>query len=348
MGIGPTGENLIFLLSQQRAGSTLLQRILAGHPEVHTTAEPWLMLHPIYALRQAGHQADYNAALAFKGLQDFCGTLEGGQEHYVEALRRMAVHLYDTACQQAGRSYFLDKTPRYYLIIPELVRVFPAAKFVILLRNPLAVLASILNTWVKDHWVLLPRYRDDLLVAPKRLLAGMELLGDRAIVVRYEELVSDPVGQVRAVCDRLGLEFDPGMVEYGRVPKPAGDLGDPTGVAKHSRPTRRSLDRWLEMGETSQTRQLAEGYLRALGPDLLAGLGYNYDDLAASLRDIPCKAGRIVFSWKQVVQPDPALQKRLVFVELALLEHRRLVHQVRRWMRARFCRRSRTGRRGTS
>ena len=47
-------QDLIFLISQQRAGSTLLQRILGGHPEVHTTAETWLMLHPIYALREQG------------------------------------------------------------------------------------------------------------------------------------------------------------------------------------------------------------------------------------------------------------------------------------------------------
>ena len=35
---------LVFLLSLPRSGSTLLQRLLAAHPQVHTVAEPWLML----------------------------------------------------------------------------------------------------------------------------------------------------------------------------------------------------------------------------------------------------------------------------------------------------------------
>ena len=58
---GKQGENLIFIISQPRAGSTLLQRILGGHPEIHTAAEPWIMLHPLYALKSKGCSAEYNA-----------------------------------------------------------------------------------------------------------------------------------------------------------------------------------------------------------------------------------------------------------------------------------------------
>lgn len=331
MAIGPKGENLIFLISQQRAGSTLLQRILACHPEIHTTAEPWLMLHPVYALREEGHQAEYNANLAFKALQDFCTTLERGQAVYIEAVRRLALHLYGAACEQAGKPRFLDKTPRYFFIIPELAQIFPDAKFVILLRNPLAVLSSILNTWVKGHWVLLARYRDDLIVAPGRLLAGIELLGDRAIVVRYESLVDEPAIQVKSICARLDLDYRPNMLEYGSGDRPEGGMGDPTGVNKHTQPTTGSLERWLELGETSQTRHLAENYLQALGPDLLTALGYDYAELEARLQAVPCAGGKISISWQQIVEPDPAFQRRLYLVELALLEHRRLVHALRQW-----------------
>jgi hypothetical protein len=328
--------DLIFLISQQRAGSTLLQRILAGHPDVHTTAEPWLMLHPIYALRQKGHQAEYNAELAFEALQDFCDTLQGGQEHYFEGLRRMALYLYGAACAQAGKPYFLDKTPRYYLIIPELLHVFPEARFILLLRNPLAVLASILNTWVKGHWVLLARYRDDLLLAPHRLVEGIELLGDRAIVVRYEDLVAEPASQVQTLCGRLGLDFIPGMEEYGKGEKPPGEMGDPTGVSRLTRPTAEGLDRWLELGHDRQTRHFAEGYLQSLGPETLRSLGYDYHDLESRLNQVPCTQGRLEVPWQQIVEPDPAFRKRIYYVELALLEHRRMVHGLKRWRRARL------------
>ena len=47
-------ENLILMISPPRAGSTMLQRILGSHSDIHTVSEPWLVLHPLYALRPEG------------------------------------------------------------------------------------------------------------------------------------------------------------------------------------------------------------------------------------------------------------------------------------------------------
>ena len=54
--------------------------------------------------------------------------------------------------RQSDKRYFLDQTPQYHLIIPELLRVFPAASYVILFRNPLAVLVSMIAAWVPDDF----------------------------------------------------------------------------------------------------------------------------------------------------------------------------------------------------
>lgn len=72
------GNNLIFLISQPRAGSTLLKRILGGHPEIHTTAEPWIMLHPLYALKSNGLFAEFDSNLAGQGLEDFLMQIPEG------------------------------------------------------------------------------------------------------------------------------------------------------------------------------------------------------------------------------------------------------------------------------
>ena len=331
---GFSDVNLIFLISQQRAGSTLLQRMLANHPDVHTTAETWLMLHPVYALRKEGHQAEYNATLAHRALQDFLDTLEDKEAAYLEGLRRFALHLYGSACDQAGRAYFLDKTPRYYYIIPELARIFPEAKFIILLRNPLAVLSSILSTWVKGHWVLLARYRDDLVEAPARLAAGIELLQDRAAVVHYEHLVSEPAAQVEEICSRLSLDFHPDMLTYGKGDKLKGGMGDPTGINRYQHASTDRVEKWVELGRASQTRHFAQGYLQTLGPDLLSALGYDYAELETKLLAVPRVEGSVTVSWHQIVEPDQAFRNRQLWIELALLEHQRMVHRLRRWKRA--------------
>lgn len=319
-------ENLILLISQPRAGSTLLQRILAGHPDVHTTAEPWLMLHPAYALRNEGHEAEYNARIAYRALQDFLSTLEGGREHYFRALQRMALHLYRTACEQAGKTHFLDKTPRYYSILPELARIFPEARFVILLRNPLAVLASILNTWVKGDWTQLSRFYRDLMDAPALLLEGIQLLDDRATVIHYEDLVVDPVTQVAALCTRLGLEFYPEMLDYGQNAAPPGLLGDRAGVQRHTRPSTASLERWLDLGRKGQTRRFALEYLEALGSYLLAGLGYDHTELEATLLAVPCTQRGPTVSWERATAPSTSFWDKLYLIAIESVQQWRPLH----------------------
>lgn len=320
---------LIFLISQPRAGSTLLQRILAGHPDVHTTAEPWLMLHPLYALRATGHRAEYDATLAYEALQDFCATLPDGRASYEQALRAMALQLYGEAGAGAGKPRFLDKTPRYYFIIPELARLFPAARFVILLRNPLAVLASILQTHVKGHWPLLSRYRHDLLTAPPRLVAGLDLLGERATRVHYEALVRDPEAETRALCAALALDFRPDMLTYGDTAVPSGRMGDTTGIEQHERPSADSLDRWQELARDAQTRHFLQQYLQALGPGLLAQMGYDAVQLAARLERAPYTPRALPVTWEALFAPE--IQQREIYRELALLTYRRLVYRLREW-----------------
>ena len=71
MSIGVEGQNLIFLISQPRAGSTMTQRILGSHPDICTVSEPWLMLHPLYAMRPQGYEAEYHAWEARVALKNF-------------------------------------------------------------------------------------------------------------------------------------------------------------------------------------------------------------------------------------------------------------------------------------
>lgn len=297
------GENLIFIISQPRAGSTLLQRILSSHPEIYTTAEPWIMLHPMYALRRKGLWAEYDVCLAHNALEDFLKGLPHGQVSYIEAIRQMYISLYKGALNSTGKTYFLDKTPRYYFIIPELYRLFPKAKYIILLRNPLAVLASMLNTWVKDDWCLLSQYRYDLLAAPQLLLEGADLLADKGITVHYEELVSTPEEITKRLCSYLNLEFNASILEYGKQKAPSGSMGDPVEIHKHSRPVPDYADKWVDEFTSRQTRHFADSYLKELGPDLLKRLGYSFDELKIKLAShkIEKKKSSVVIPWKLLV-----------------------------------------------
>jgi hypothetical protein len=272
------GKNLIFLISQPRAGSTLLQRILGGHPDIHTASEPWLMLHPLYALKPDGYQAEYNSHWACKAVQSFFQTLPGGKNEYIEGARLMYAYLYERALANSGKCYFLDKTPRYYFIISELYRIFPKAHYIILLRNPLAVLCSILNTWVKENWFSLYNYKHDLIQAPNLLLKEIEALGEQCVVVHYEKLVENPECEIKRICEKLGVPFVSEIIEYGSKDIPRWHYGDKK-VYHYTQPASQNAEKWIQALSAPKVWRLANDYLQLLGKETIEQMGYSYEEL---------------------------------------------------------------------
>jgi hypothetical protein len=296
------GDNLIFVISQPRAGSTLLQKILGAHPEIHTVSEPWIALHPLFALRREVRTRHFDLCVARNAVAEFLRNLPEGEEAYCEALRRMLSYLYERALSQSGKRIFLDKTPRYYFIISELRRVFPRARLVFLLRNPVAVVTSILETWCKLNPALeLCWSRDDLMTAPQLILDGISQAGAGATVVRYEDLVVAPGPTVTRLCSDLGIAFDTGMLAYGcGQGKPERWVyGDQGTVYEYESPVPHRAERWREVLASSPTwAAWAHGYLQALGPDIVGALGYDYEGLCASLPSGPAST-----QWTALMSP---------------------------------------------
>ena len=263
------------------------------------------MLHPCFALKPEGHWADYEAGGWARLARDTFLRDIGGRELHVEGIRSMADVIYAGALRDSGKSRFLDKTPRYYTIIDELAEVFPDSPRVILLRNPLAVMCSVIRTWVQDKWYRLPRYRDDLMKAPGLLSAAMERSGERTIVVRYEDLVRDPVGELKRLCDRLGLQYESGILDY----RSSGDdfaFGDASGVKQHEQPVPDHLERWHDDIRDAKIWRLVSDYLDTLVKETPGVLGYDAEALRQVLNEN--RPGRLATasarSLKDVMQSD--------------------------------------------
>ena len=305
------GENLIFIISQPKAGSTLLQRILAGHPDIQTSAETWLMLHPTYGLRKMGITADYNANWAATGVREFLDNYADGRETYNEGVRSFAETIYGSVLEKHGKRLFLDKTPRYTMIVDELYELFPKAKYILLIRNPLAILKSELHTYVKDDWPMLAYFTPDLVDAPGRLIAARDTLGDAGLEVRYEELVTKPEDTVRSLCTFLDIEFSETMLDYSNTPAPKGRMNDPVGIHQHSGVSQDSLDKWKALGNNDQTRHFAFAYLDALGASTIGELGYDAAEMRRQLEATTVETPvRHVYPWSLAIRRGDRLGNR--------------------------------------
>ena len=121
------------------------------------------------------------------------------------------------------------KSPQHTCRIEVLLDLFPHARFVHIVRDPYVLFPSTVKTWkrfYKDQGAQVPTFEgleEYILARLNRMYEVFEstrhLIGpSRFAEVRYEELVKDPVGQMRAVYEQLDLgEFDkvlPALEEY--------------------------------------------------------------------------------------------------------------------------------------
>ena len=100
----------------------------------------------------------------------------------------MVLRLYEKAAG-GGARFFLDKSPPYYFVATDIIRLFPDGKFVFLWRNPLSIVASIIDTWY-DGKLYATSHREDLFIGLPRLVAAYQAGNrSRAYAVRYEDLL---------------------------------------------------------------------------------------------------------------------------------------------------------------
>jgi hypothetical protein len=270
-----------FIISQPRAGSTLLQRLLATHPQVQTIGEPWLAIPFVYALREKGVSSEYIHISLAQGFGEFVSKLPGGRADYFREVRAMLERLQEKI-SAPGKTYFLDKTPRYHLVLEELAEIFPDAKFIVLWRNPLAVVASILNTWQKGKFNLL-YYEQDIYRGPLNILSFAEKRAATVCELRYEDLVAHPEKHVRRITDFLEL---PPLASVTLPEKDAlkdARLGDKTGINKFQTVSAAPAEEWKNAFASPLRKYWARRYLEFLGHQRLAKMGYNAGELIAGM-----------------------------------------------------------------
>lgn len=272
-------KDLIFLFGLPRSGTTLLQRILWQSPEIYTTPEPWLLLPLLQPMRSVGARCDFDFTQSARALED----LSIGVDEYRSAVATAALSLYGSLLADGSKgSKFLDKTPRYHLIAEEILRAFPGSRAVVVWRNPLAVAASIMTTWNRGRWNLY-NYYVDLYDGAAALLSACRRFPDRLHILRYEDLVQDPIRICASLFQYLDLDFDPAMVERGTRSRLVGRMGDKKGQAEYGNVSTAGLTKFREAYSTPFRRRWARRYLDWLGQDALAEMGYAPEETYGTL-----------------------------------------------------------------
>ena len=264
-------EQLIFIISQPRSGSTYLQNLLSNNNQTNTCSEPWILLNFVNQLNPKLTKTDFDNKLAADAFHDYLNKYD--ELDYHKRQKEFIINIYKPMFN--GYKFVIDKTPRYWEILDELVALFPKSKIIVLKRHPLDVAKSMVKTWEIDSFKKLRYFKRDLLVAPQRLkkFSDRHTNNPNVYTLRYEDLIADTTNEVKQLYNWCGIVYDDTVLDSEKNEKYKGKYGDPYQNSKLGYTKSKSKSQTKEL--TTEFFSFLMGYANYLGEGFLTEYG-NY------------------------------------------------------------------------
>jgi tetratricopeptide (TPR) repeat protein len=208
-GAGCDAPDPIFIVGLPRAGSTLLEQILASHSQVEGTMELADITRLVVRLHGRGYD---EAAPLYPGvLRDMpAAKLRAFGEKY----------LADTRIYRGGKRFFIDKNPNNFRHLGLIHLILPNARIIDARREPMACCFSNFKQLFASGQEFtygledIGRYYRSYVA----LMAHWDaVLPGKVLRVQHEDVVNDLAGNVRRLLDFCGLDFEPACLEFHKT-----------------------------------------------------------------------------------------------------------------------------------
>jgi tetratricopeptide (TPR) repeat protein len=203
---GHRSRQPVFIVGMPRSGTTLMERIIASHPQGAGAGE--LPTMPVLA-NSVFPVDDWRKAAARIQSTLTAEKIETLAERYLGILRQ--------GKEDADR--IVDKMPSNFLFVGFMKAIFPNATIIHAMRHPLdACLSCYFQAFGELRWAndmsqiaaFYTLYRRSMAYWHKALSEGTIL------DVQYEQLVEDPETHARRMIESCGLDWDPSALEFFR------------------------------------------------------------------------------------------------------------------------------------
>ena len=201
-----TGARPIFIVGLPRTGTTLVDRILGSHSQVHSAGELSALSEAIAGAVNRGaagvpsNWLEYTAALG-----------------HTDAAFIAREYLTRSHGRRGDLPRFTDKQPVNFFYCALILRAFPAARIVHLRRYPLAACYAIYKTRFGGTYPFAYDLDElgDFYVGYHQLMAHWHrILPGRVYDVAYEDIVTALEPTTRRLLDHLELPFEPACLDF--------------------------------------------------------------------------------------------------------------------------------------
>ncbi len=228
----PGGDPVpVFIIGMHRSGTTLLEQLLDGHPDV----------------RGLGELYDFTSCMRHATDHHCRGVIDSTLIERAHGLDFAAVgrdYLAGVAWRLQGERHFVDKLPSNFLNLDFICRALPGAKILHMLRDPVQTCFSNLRELFSDAN---PYSYDQLELADyhrhyRQLMAHWHhAWPGRILDVDYARLTREPELVMREVAEFCGIGFDPRMLEHR---SPSRGIATASAVQVRERVEARERPKW--------------------------------------------------------------------------------------------------------
>ena len=211
-------RRICLITGHPRSGTTLLEQMLDCHPNVSSADESSSLLNSLFTPLVG------ESAIVPTPSQLLLGSIS---QHQIDAGRAAYIRSLESRLQgdssdtTNGDRWLIDKNPEAVVMLPVLQRSISDARVIVVLRDPRDVCLSCFMQFLPATPASVNF--DNLENAANKYARTMKLwLTMRRHLkldwceVRYEDLVTDPVGQSRRVLEFLDLEFDDRVLQFAK------------------------------------------------------------------------------------------------------------------------------------
>ncbi|MDE2054805.1 MAG: sulfotransferase, partial [Xanthomonadaceae bacterium] len=199
------GSEVILIASIPRSGSTLLEQILASHPDVEGANE-------IRDLPRLVESETHRRGSSFPLWAPDVSPAEWNDlgRQYLER----------TACWRRRKPRFTDKNLLNWVLVGAALAMLPGAKVVVCRRDPLETCLACYRQWFGNEAVFTCNLDDmaDFCIDYMRLTRfWLRKFPDRVFDLEYETLIADPEPTIRRLLDFCGLPFDRACLDFHKT-----------------------------------------------------------------------------------------------------------------------------------
>ena len=218
---------IVFIVGKGRSGTTLLQSLLNSHPSVIAPPESKFIV--IHASR-FGKKAKWTRSDIFSFVNVLYTELffvefwKLDKQKLTDSLLAAIDYLdYSLACkivyyamhgEKKSIVLLSDKNPFYSIFIPTLLRIFPDARFIHLVRNPSDNISSTLRAFKLKNTIYMSL---QWIMFNKIIESNKQSLPERYFTLRYEDMVSNVKAVMESVCEFLQIQFSGEMTDINRT-----------------------------------------------------------------------------------------------------------------------------------